>query len=382
MKIALIIERMDPSRGGRETSMAQIAAELAKRGHEVSLICQYASWKAQGVQVCQLGQKGCLRIQHLRNFIADAQRMLKSRHFDIVHSALPLPGANVYQPRGGTVPAQVASRLRRGSLLRKLAVTFNEQLKLRRRVMRKLERKVVENPKVLCLAVSSLVAEEFKYHYRRHNGVIIIHNGVSAPDANCPQRLHWRQQKRGELGVRPDAFVLLSVAHNFALKGVAETITAFAKWYHQHGADTQARLVVVGHDKPEVYRRRADKEGVGALVVFAGSTDKIFQWYAAADACILLSWYDPCSRVVLEAIRWGIPSITTAYNGAAEVLADGGIVVNSPTDTENIVAVLNSLYDQAFRAQRAQNCLRLAGQVGIERHVDELLKAYAQVLGR
>ena len=382
MKIALIIERMEPSRGGRETSMAQIAAELAKRGHEVSVVCQYASWKAQGVHLCQLGQRGFLRIQQLRNFIADAQRMLKSRHFDIVHSSLPVPGANVYQPRGGTVPAQVASRLRRGSLIRKLTVALNEQLKLRRRVMRELERQVVEDPNVLCLAVSNLVAEEFKHYYRRHNGVVIIHNGVGAPDANCPERVHWRQQKRRELGVGPDAFVLLSVAHNFALKGVAETITAFARWYHQRGADTEARLVVVGHDKPEVYRRRADKEGVGALVVFAGPADKIFQWYAAADACILLSWYDPCSRVVLEAIRWGIPSITTAHNGAAELLADGGIVVNSPTDTQSIVTALNSLYDREFRAERAQNCLRLADQVGIQRHVDELLKAYAQVLER
>jgi len=380
MKIALIIERMEPSRGGRETSMAQIAAGLAKRGHEVSVICQYASWSSEAVQICQLGCKGRLRIQWLLNFIAEAQRTIKSQDYDIVHSSLPLPGANVYQPRGGTVPAQVASRLRRGSLTRKLMVAFNEQLKVRRRIMRKLEKQVVEDPNVLCLAVSRLVAEEFNYYYRRRNGVRIIYNGVDAPAANCPERAQWRQQKRSELAVGPDSFVLLSVANNFALKGVAETISAFAKWYHMRKGKTQARLIVVGHDKAKVCRRRANKEGVGTEVVLAGPTNEIFQWYAAADACILLSWYDPCSRVVLEAIRWGIPSITTAYNGAAEVLANGGIVVNSPLDIEAVIAALDNLSDAQFRAERAQNCLRLAGQVSIERHVEQLLVAYNELL--
>lgn len=382
MKIALIIERMEPARGGRETSIAQIAANLAKRGHEVSIICQQSSWSYEGVEVRQLGCKGRLRWQHLRNFVADAQREIKSRHYDIVHSTLPLPGANVYQPRGGTVPAQVASRLRRGSLIRKLNVALNEQIKVRRLIMRKLERQVVEDPKVLCLAVSGLVAEEFKHYYKRHSAVRIIYNGVDAPLASCPERTQWREQKRKKLEVGPDAFVLLSVANNFALKGVAETINAFAKWHHLQGGKTQARLVVVGHDNPEVYRRRAEKKGIGAQVVFAGPTENIFQWYAGADACILLSWYDPCSRVVLEATRWGIPSITTAYNGAAEVLNDGGILVNSPVDTEAVVAAIDSLSEPRGRAERAKNCLRIADQVSIERHVDELLEAYAEVLER
>ena len=382
MKIALIIERMEPMRGGRETSMAQVAVHLVRRGHEVTIICQQASWSYEGVQVCQLGCKGLLRLQHLCNFIADAQRTIKAGDYDIVHSTLPLPGANVYQPRGGTVPAQVDSRLRRGSSARKLIVALDEQLKVRRRVMRKLERQVVENPKVLCLAVSGLVAEEFNYYYQRRDGVRIIHNGVDAPDVNCLERTQWREQKRKYLGVGADAFVLLSVANNFALKGVPEAVGAFAKWYHSRGGKSQARLVVVGNDKSAAYERGAKKNGVAEQVIFAGPTEDIFQWYAAADACILLSWYDPCSRVVLEAVRWGIPSVTTAYNGAAEVLDEGGIVVKSPADTEAVVAAIDRLCEPSERAELGKNCLQISEKVSIERHVDELLKAYTEMLGR
>lgn len=384
MKIALIIERMELMRGGRETSMAQVAVHLSQRGHEVTIICQQASWSYEGVRVCQLGCKGWLRLQHLCNFIADAQRAIKGGQYDydIVHSTLPLPGANVYQPRGGTVPAQVNSRMRRGSLARKLGVAFNEQFKIRRRILKKLERQVVEDRKVLCLAVSGLVAEEFDYYYQRRDGVRIVHNGVDAPDANYPERAQWRDQKRKYLGVGADAFVLLSVANNFSLKGVPEAIDAFAKWCHSHGGKTQARLVVVGNDKSAAYEQGAKKNGVAEQVIFAGPTEDIFQWYAAADACILLSWYDPCSRVVLEAVRWGIPSVTTVYNGAAEVLDNGGIVVKSPADTEAVVAAIDRLCEPSERTELGRHCLGISEKVSIERHVDELLKAYAEVPGR
>ena len=117
-------------------------------------------------------------------------------------------------------------------------------------------------------------------------------------------------------------------------------------------------------------------------MVFVGPTDEIHQWYAAADACVLLSWYDPCSRVVLEATRWGIPSITTVYNGASEILADGaGIIVGSPKDRRAVAAAMEELADPHRRAMRARACLDVAERLSMDRHVEELLKIYTEVAG-
>jgi glycosyltransferase involved in cell wall biosynthesis len=83
--------------------------------------------------------------------------------------------------------------------------------------------------------------------------------------------------------------------------------------------------------------------------------------------------------VVLEATRWGVPSITTAYNGAAEVMADGaGIVVPSPRDLPAIVAAMDELADPARRAACADVCRRKADDLSMDRHVDQLLAAYAE----
>lgn len=379
MRIALVIERMDPGRGGREMATAEIAVELARREQEVTIICQEADWSGQGVAIRRLGRRGLGRMGQLRNFVADVQREISRAGYDIVQAMLPLPGANVYQPHGGTVPAQRISRIRKHGPLGRINATISEFFKPQRRLMRMLEKQVVQDSETLILAVSQMIQREFGDYYKRQDGIKVIYNGVDVPQIPDAEKEQWRKRKRAELKVEADEILFLVVANNFALKGVAEAITAFGRWLGQRGERIGARLVVVGNGKPGRYRPQVKREGIGEQVIFAGPTEQIFQWYAAADACILLSWYDPCSRVVLEAARWGLPSITTAYNGAAEIVADGAVAVSSPGDIDAVVAGLEELADAEKRSQRAKGCLRIADRISIEHHVEQLVAVYAEI---
>jgi hypothetical protein len=49
---------MDLARGGRERSVAEIAAELAHRGHDVTILCQEGESAPAGVKVSPLGFTG------------------------------------------------------------------------------------------------------------------------------------------------------------------------------------------------------------------------------------------------------------------------------------------------------------------------------------
>ena len=151
MKIALVIERMDPSRGGCETATAQIAKGLTRAGHDVSIICQEAKWEHEGVEILQLGRSGWPRYRKLKKFVGQVQTIIAKGDYDIVHSALPVPGANVYQAHGGTVPALVNGRLRGRGRLEKIIASLGEPFKATRRTMRSLEKLVALDPKVLCL---------------------------------------------------------------------------------------------------------------------------------------------------------------------------------------------------------------------------------------
>lgn len=382
MNIALVIERMDTGRGGRETSTAQIAQALAARGHRVTILCQSGSWRGENVSVKPLGREGLGRTSRLRHFVSSVGQAVAEERFDIVHSMLPLPGANVYQPRGGTIPGQGAAARQRwgwaGPLRRLL-----EPLNPCRMEMARLERRVAADENVLCLPVSQMVAQEFQDHYGRQRNVQVIYNAVEIPQATQEQRAQWRQELRSKLRMGPRDVMFLTLARNFALKGVAETVRYFARWYHRRSTTADARLVVIGQEAYEGYLRLAAMREVAAKVAFLPPAEDVFRWYSAADACILLSWYDPCSRVVLEATRWQVPSITTRCNGAAEVLAAGaGLVVPSPRDGRAVVAAMETLADPQERQRRSQACAQAADHLSMARHVQELLTAYEGVAKR
>lgn len=381
MKIALIIERMDPLRGGRETSTAQIATGLARRGHEVTIICQCGRLVGSDITIRQTGRRGLLRVKRLGNFVADAQKIIAQENYDITHAMLPVPGANVYQPRGGTIPGQIAASARRWKLAGALRSGLFEPLNLPRRKLARYERQVITDSTVLSLPVSEMVCREFANFYDCPQNVRVVYNAVDIPAIDPGRWAQWRGRIRSRLGVHPDDPVFISVATNFPLKGIGETIRAFAEWRKLRAPKLNAHLIIVGREHVRKYERQASSRGVGRSVLFVPPTNEIFQWYAAADACILLSWYDPCSRTVLEATRLGIPSVTTVYNGAAEILAAGaGIVVSSPTDTRGILAALDDLGDREKRSQHHEACLRITESLSMDRHVDELLDAYAEVV--
>ena len=379
MRIAWVIERMNAARGGRERSTAQVAAALADRGHQVTILCQQGSLDDQRIQVKALGRRGLTRGGRLARFIADVQAEMASGRYDLVHATLPVPGAHVYQVRGGTIPAQRDASLRRRSPLLGPALRALERLNRHRARMGRLERQVVADPQTLILPVSRMVATELAHYYGRRDDVVVVPNGVDAPPPDLEDRADWRQQSRYRLGVVRDDTVFVVIATNFELKGVDHTIAAFAQWYHSRRRRNLARLVIVGRELAEGYQRFAGMREVGMAVHFAPPCDNVFQWLAPADACVLLSWYDPCSRVLLEAARWGIPSLTTAYNGAAELLGHGCIVVDSPRARRQIVAGLAEPDDPQRRAVRSAACRAVAPGLGVERHVERLLEIYADL---
>lgn len=377
LEIALVVEHMAPARGGCETYTAWIASALARRGHDVTIICHDNAWEAPGVRFAHVRRHGLVRTSELRNFAADVRAVVERAGFDVVHAMLPVDCADIYQPHSGTMPGRREASLRRRRGVKWLSACITGKLNHYRRFLTGMERRLVAEAGTICLCVSETVAEQFRRHFGRTDRVRVVFNGVKIPDAAPAVREQWRQRGRQRLGAGERDVVFLTVATNFVLKGVAPTIEAFARWVGNAPGREGSRLVVVGRDAPRRYVKLAAALGAGRQVKFLPYTDELFQWYSAADACVLLSWYDSCSLVVLEAAAWGVPSITTVFNGAAEVLsAGGGIVVASPRDADAVVRAMDELADARRRAARSEACLSLGERIGLDRHVNELLEVY------
>jgi UDP-glucose:(heptosyl)LPS alpha-1,3-glucosyltransferase len=78
----------------------------------------------------------------------------------------------------------------------------------------------------------------------------------------------------------------------------------------------------------------------------------------------------------------GLPVISTAYNGATEVMADGvhGFVLTDPADVDSLAGAMRSLCDDGRRREMSRACLALRPALAYEHHLDELTRVYERVV--
>ena len=160
----------------------------------------------------------------------------------------------------------------------------------------------------------------------------MIPNAIDADRLQVAQPGAVRCAFRNEVGLEPDDLVGLFVGHNYWLKGLKPLLTALAR--------RKERLARREARPPARLRRgegRADPAdgpsarpgGDGPL---AGFVPDIRACYWSSDFFVSPTYYDPCSLVVLEALACGLPAITTACNGAGELMTNGreGFVIPAP----------------------------------------------------
>jgi UDP-glucose:(heptosyl)LPS alpha-1,3-glucosyltransferase len=102
----------------------------------------------------------------------------------------------------------------------------------------------------------------------------------------------------------------------------------------------------------------------------------------AADLFVLPTIYDPFSNACLEAMASGLPVITTAANGAAEVIEEGrsGAVVSDPRDAQGLADRMADFLDPARREERRSAARAAAGAFPVGRHVEQVMAVYEEVV--
>ena len=126
--------------------------------------------------------------------------------------------------------------------------------------------------------------------------------------------------------------LLLFVGSGWQRKGLARALELLAASNHAVGPDEpRSILLVVGKGRPERFRSLLRKWNLDSQVRFLGVRSELTQLYQAADVLILPTLYDPFANACLEAMACDCPVLTTANNGAAEVIAHGrtGYVLKS-----------------------------------------------------
>ena len=183
-----------------------------------------------------------------------------------------------------------------------------------------------------------------------------------------PQEFHPGTVNRADLNLPPDVPLALFAGDiRTPRKNLDTVLRAIQKTSDTH-------LAVVGNLKGSPYPRMAASLGITSRVHFLGYRRDMAQIMRAVDVFAFPSHYEPFGIVVLEAMNSGIPVITSANVGAAEIITpESGIVLNDPNDAEAMAHAMHTLLKDRPRRQR----MGLAARAAAERHTwNEMSQRY------
>jgi UDP-glucose:(heptosyl)LPS alpha-1,3-glucosyltransferase len=323
----LVVARPFTFHGGVERATADLLQALAAHGHDVHLLSPRGQAAAvPGVTVRRLVLPPVAGAARLLALALIARRAMRRGTWDVVQSHERTLGQGVYRAGEGC---------HRGYLE---ATGASRRRFVYHRVLLALERRVFTTTPQIA-AISQLGAEEIARRYAvPPTRLTVVYNGVDLARFHPDHRGRHRVAARGEVSVAADAWVALFAGSGFERKGLVTALEGFAGL-----RDRSSRLLVLGKGDTRAYRRLADRLAVADRVVWLGARPDVERWYAAADALVIPTLYEPFGNVHLEALASGLPVVTTTAAGGAEAVGTEGGVVVPPGDAAAVTAALARL---------------------------------------
>ncbi len=209
----------------------------------------------------------------------------------------------------------------------------------------------------------------------------VVHNGINLdrfPLRNDPAE---RARCRDVLGLKADSIAILCVGTLCNRKGQIDLIEAFAML--PDAISNRIQILLIGDDRGD-YASALRKRCHSLLVNLRGAirivppTELIASYYAAADLFVLSSRVESFPRVVLEAMAFALPIITTPVFGVCEQVVEGeNALFYQPGDCCLLAKQIEQLAsDDALRAWMAE---RSRQRILKMTTFDEMIDAYATI---
>jgi phosphatidyl-myo-inositol alpha-mannosyltransferase len=349
MRIAIVSEHYYPQLGGITEHAYGQATELARRGHEVTLITpnlllpprtvDHAPPREELFEIARVGRAYPFYINASEARLAVGPllasaigRVFAKRRFDVVH---------VHNPFGVAMPIIAIMRSKAPVTVGTVHSVVPEGYKLLRLFRRPLG--IVFARLDARIAVSEAVVDSIQPHFPGL-GFEVIPNGVDTnfftPNAEpLPHLLD---------GMRNVLFVGRFDPRN----GLKHMLAAFSLLRELRD---DVRLVVLGDGPLRGVYRRLVPAGLRPDVLFEGRVDRLRPRYLAT-AEILCT---PCQlasfgMVLLEAMSAGVPVVASRNSGFQRLMENGrqGFLIDPPDDEREFAAALDLLLEDHDLASR------------------------------
>jgi GT2 family glycosyltransferase len=189
-----------------------------------------------------------------------------------------------------------------------------------------------------------------------HHNFITIHNGPDREKFAAALATRPRDEARSELAISQDEIGVLIVGTVCERKGQIDLIEAFAQIDEQSAG--RIKCFIVG-DRPSDYSDSL-KSAVQKLpaskrsrVIIVPETSNIALYYSAADMFVCTSRIESFPRVILEAMKAGLPIVTTPVYGIPEQVRENiNALFYRPGDGAELAEKIERLVNDPHLRQR------------------------------
>jgi UDP-glucose:(heptosyl)LPS alpha-1,3-glucosyltransferase len=371
VRLALVRQRFALD-GGAERFVARLLEALAGEGLSLTLVTR--EWaEATGFEVLRLDPFHLGRLWRDWSFARAVCRRLAQAEYDLVQSHERIACCDVYRAGDGVHREWLAQLARTRGPLGRLRLALDPY----HLYVRHAEKTLFTSPRLKAVICNSkMVKAEIKRHFGlAEEKLHVIYSGIDTERFH-PRLRRERHSQRARYGLTPPATLFLFVGSGFERKGLAALLDALAL------TPADCHLWIVGRDRRQAeYEARAHARGLGARVRFFGAQPDVRPYYAAADALVLPSLYDPFPNVALEAMACGLPVVTSTKSGAAELIENGvnGFVCDA-LDVRTLAEALTALRCEDERERMGERARARVAPLTLAAMRVELLALYRKLL--
>ena len=356
--------------GGGERHLADLANALDERGHEVHLALTPHSPLLEELsglpreRICTLRLRNALDVKSA----VELSRIVRQREIEIVHAHM----ARDYP---------LASYAARSNKRSRLVITRHVLFPLNR-----LHTFALSNVSRI-IAVSQPVARSLQQrNIFPANKISIIPNGINLSRFNSQVRGFKREEYLKRLQIAPERLLIGTIGELNRLKGQEDFLRAASIVARRN---PQIDFVIAGRDTSRTgehlaaLKSLANELGLNNRVYFTGWLEDVAPLLHALAIFVSASHTESFGLAIAEAMASGTPVISTATEGAREIIEENTSGLLVPTsDTQALAHAMSLLIENEHERQRlaVHAHERVAERFSLEQMVSATEQLYEAVV--
>ena len=183
----------------------------------------------------------------------------------------------------------------------------------------------------------------------RNNGKVYYVAGVGIDSKQYLSDGKLRDEKRAELNIPLDAFVVISVGELNENKNNKVIISALEKLKNKN-----IHYILCGEgEKKDALKEKAESLEVSENVHFLGYRTDIKALYNASDCFVMPSYREGLSRSAMEAMASGLPCILSDIRGNRDLIENGsGGFLCKPDDASGFSEAVSKLFGNSLLCEK------------------------------